>query len=116
MIDREDVAQREKRGEWRDRDDGGLGGEGAIPEGGDSLGAKYDGGASGGDEGRPTGEMRGAHGVDEGGLGREGVTPEGGDSLEVKYEGGEPPVEMEGYSWCRRGELTAKREGDLREE
>jgi len=45
MIDRENVAQREKRGEWRGGDDGDLGGEGATPGGGDSLGVKYDGGS-----------------------------------------------------------------------
>ena len=98
MIDKENVAHREKRGEWRDRDDGGLGGVGAIPEGGDSLGAKYDGGVSGGDEGRPTGEMRGARGVGEGGLteAREGSLLQRRETL-----------------WCRRGRLTVEMEDSL---
>lgn len=98
MIDRENVAQREKRG---NRDDGDLGGGGLLPRAETPSGRNMTGGASGGDEGRPTGEMRGAHGVDEAGLGREGATPEGGGSLEVKDEGGEPPVEMEDSLWER---------------
>ena len=59
MIDKENVARRGKRGEWRGRDDGGLGGGGLPPragspsgretkegtlEGGVSLGAEDEGG------------------------------------------------------------------------
>ena len=59
MIDREDVAQREKRGEWRGGDDGDCGGEG-IPSRAGSL------------SGRET----------------KGSTPEGRVSLEAGGEGG----------------------------
>ena len=60
MIDREDVAWSEKRGEWRDRDGGGLGGEGLPPR-------------AGSPSGRET----------------KGATPEGGVSLGAEDEGGE---------------------------
>ena len=58
MIDREGVAQRGKRGEWRGGDDGGLGGEGipprvGFPSGQEAEGGDLEGGVSleAGDEG-----------------------------------------------------------------
>ena len=116
MIDKEDVARREKRGEWRGRDDGGLDGGGLPPRAGAPSRREAEGGVSGGDEGRPTGEMSGTRGVGKGGLGGEEATPEGGDSLGVKYDGGSLRWRWRtacgrdgGGSWCRRGGLVAEK-------